>query len=49
LEPSMSLPPAGGGGLSFSLDEGSGAGTSSGVETPWEDNTLAPMNWDELT
>ncbi|KAJ6085610.1 hypothetical protein N7499_005239 [Penicillium canescens] len=49
LEHSLSLPPAGGGGLSFSLDEGSGAGTSSGVETPWEDNTLAPMNWDELT
>ncbi|KAJ5766841.1 uncharacterized protein N7511_004457 [Penicillium nucicola] len=49
LENSMGLPPAGGGGLSFSLDEGSGAGTSSGVETPWEDNTLAPMNWDILT
>lgn len=45
LEPSMSLPAAG--GLSFSLDEGSGATTST-VETPWEDNTLAPMIWDEL-
>jgi hypothetical protein len=49
LEPSLGLPPAGVGGLSFSLDESSGTGTSSGVETPWEDNTLAPMNWDELT
>ncbi|OQD83355.1 hypothetical protein PENANT_c017G07464 [Penicillium antarcticum] len=48
LETSMSLPHTGGVGLSFSLDEGSGTGTSSGVETPWEDNTLAPMNWDEL-
>ncbi|CAI7578282.1 unnamed protein product [Penicillium glandicola] len=49
LEHSMYLPPAAAGGLSFSLDDGSGTGTSSAVETPWEDNTLAPMIWDELT
>jgi hypothetical protein len=47
LEHSISLPPAAG-GLSFSLDDGSGTGASSAVETPWEDNTLAPMIWDEL-
>lgn len=45
LDHSMSLPAAG--GLSFSFDEGSGA-PSSATETPWEDNTLAPMIWDEL-
>ncbi|KAJ5592444.1 hypothetical protein N7537_009348 [Penicillium hordei] len=49
LEHSMYLPPAASGVLSFSLDDGSGAGASSAVETPWEDNTLAPMIWDELT
>ncbi|KAJ5520094.1 hypothetical protein N7463_000547 [Penicillium fimorum] len=48
LEHSMYLPPATAGVLSFSLDDGSGAGASSAVETPWEDNTLAPMIWDEL-
>ncbi|KAF7525146.1 hypothetical protein PCG10_005266 [Penicillium crustosum] len=41
--------PAASGVLSFSLDDTSGAGASSAVETPWEDNTLAPMIWDELT
>lgn len=46
LDQSMSLPAAG--GLSFSLDEGSGP-ASSAVEAPWGDNTLAPMTWDELT
>ncbi|EKV18974.1 hypothetical protein PDIG_04710 [Penicillium digitatum PHI26] len=46
LEHSMYLPPAAAGVLSFSLDDGSGAGPSSAVETPWEDNTLAPMIWD---
>ncbi|KGO75312.1 hypothetical protein PITC_001250 [Penicillium italicum] len=49
LEHSMYLPPAAAGVLSFSSDDGSGAGASSAVETPWEDNTLAPMIWDELT
>ncbi|KAJ5970631.1 uncharacterized protein N7479_000549 [Penicillium vulpinum] len=49
LEHSMYLPPAAAGALSFSLDDGSGAGGSSAAETPWEDNTLAPMIWDELT
>ncbi|CAG7970863.1 unnamed protein product [Penicillium nalgiovense] len=50
LEHSMYLPPAAAGGvLSFSLDDGPGTGASSVVETPWEDNTLAPMIWDELT
>lgn len=49
LEHSMYLPPAAAGVLSFSLDDSSGAGASSAVETPWEDNTLAPMIWDELT
>ncbi|KAJ5192438.1 hypothetical protein N7449_008580 [Penicillium cf. viridicatum] len=49
LEHSMYLPPAAAGVLSFSLDDGSGAGASSAAETPWEDNTLAPMIWDELT
>ncbi|KAJ5816374.1 hypothetical protein N7447_008607 [Penicillium robsamsonii] len=49
LEHPMYLPPAAAGVLSFSLDDGSGAGASSAVETPWEDNTLAPMIWDELT
>ncbi|KGO42015.1 hypothetical protein PEX1_012850 [Penicillium expansum] len=49
LEHSMYLPPAAAGVLSFSLDDSSGAGTSSAGETPWEDNTLAPMIWDELT
>ena len=49
LEHSMYLPPAAAGVLSFSLDDASGAGASSAVETPWEDNTLAPMIWDELT
>ncbi|CAG8898901.1 unnamed protein product [Penicillium egyptiacum] len=49
LEHSIYLPPAAAGVLSFSLDDGSGAGASSAVETPWEDNTLAPMIWDELT
>ncbi|OQE38525.1 hypothetical protein PENCOP_c008G01440 [Penicillium coprophilum] len=48
LEHSMYLPPAAAGVLSFSLDDGAGAGASSAVETPWEDNTLAPMIWDEL-
>lgn len=46
LDHAMSLPAAG--GLSFSLDEGSNPAASA-VETPWEDNTLAPMTWDELT
>jgi hypothetical protein len=46
----MYLPPAAAAGaLSFSLDDGPGTGASSAVETPWEDNTLAPMIWDELT
>ncbi|KAJ5248297.1 hypothetical protein N7489_002375 [Penicillium chrysogenum] len=50
LEHSMYLPPAAAAGaLSFSLDDGPGTGASSAVETPWEDNTLAPMIWDELT
>lgn len=49
LENPMSLPSAAAGGLSFSLDEGSGTGAPSAVDTPWEDNTLAPMIWDELT
>jgi hypothetical protein len=50
LEHSMYLPPAAtGGALSFSLDDGPATGASSAVETPWEDNTLAPMIWDELT
>ncbi|CAG8232224.1 unnamed protein product [Penicillium salamii] len=44
LDNPMPLPAAG--GLSFSLDEGSGPAPS--VEAPWEDNTLAPMIWDEL-
>ncbi|KXG46108.1 uncharacterized protein PGRI_049640 [Penicillium griseofulvum] len=48
LEHSMYLPPAASGVLAFSLEDGSGAGGST-VETPWEDNTLAPMIWDELT
>ncbi|CDM31885.1 hypothetical protein DTO013E5_1877 [Penicillium roqueforti] len=48
-EHSMYLPPAAAGALSFSLDDGPGAGAASTVETPWEDNTLAPMIWDELT
>ncbi|KAJ5154584.1 uncharacterized protein N7500_010023 [Penicillium coprophilum] len=48
LEHSMNLPPAAVGVLSFSLDDGAGAGASSAVETPWEDNTLAPMIWDEF-
>lgn len=49
LEHSMYLPHAAAGVLSFSLDDGPGVGASSAVETPWEDNTLAPMIWDELT
>ncbi|KAJ5555075.1 hypothetical protein N7461_003545 [Penicillium sp. DV-2018c] len=48
VEHSMCLPPAASGALSFSLDDSSGAGASSAVETPWGDNTLAPMIWDEL-
>jgi hypothetical protein len=44
----MYLPPAAAGALSFSLDDASGASASAAVETPWEDNTLAPMIWDEL-
>ena len=47
-EHSVYLPPAATGVLSFSLDDGSGASAASTVETPWEDNTLAPMIWDEL-
>ncbi|KAJ5780464.1 hypothetical protein N7457_005624 [Penicillium paradoxum] len=48
MEHSMYLPPAAAGMLSFSLDDAAGTGPSSAVETPWEDNTLAPMIWDEL-
>ncbi|KAJ5464301.1 hypothetical protein N7475_007436 [Penicillium sp. IBT 31633x] len=48
LEHSMYLPPTAVGALSFSLDDASAAGASSAVDTPWEDNTLAPMIWDEL-
>jgi hypothetical protein len=48
VEHSMYLPPAATGVLAFSLEDGAGAGASA-VETPWEDNTLAPMIWDELT
>lgn len=45
LEHPVSLPATG--GLSFPLDEGPNA-DSSATEAPWEDNTLAPMIWDEL-
>lgn len=45
LEHPVSLPATG--GLSFPSDEGPNA-DSSATETPWEDNTLAPMIWDEL-
>ncbi|CAG8291707.1 unnamed protein product [Penicillium olsonii] len=41
------IPLSAAGGLSFSLEEGSGPASST-VEAPWEDNTLAPMIWDEL-
>lgn len=48
VDHSMYPPPTAAGVLSFSLDDAAGAGVSSTVETPWEDNTLAPMIWDEL-
>jgi hypothetical protein len=43
LEPSASSMPAVSGLLSFPLDDNTG-----GVSSPWEDNTLAPMVWDDL-
>ncbi|OQD76845.1 hypothetical protein PENDEC_c003G05183 [Penicillium decumbens] len=43
LEPSASNMPAVSGLLSFSLDDNPG-----GASSPWEDNTLAPMVWDDL-
>ncbi|CAL5866453.1 uncharacterized protein PFLUO_LOCUS661 [Penicillium psychrofluorescens] len=48
LEPSASSVPASAGFLSFSLDENPTASASSGVDTPWGHNTLAPMVWDDL-
>ncbi|KAJ5114761.1 hypothetical protein NUU61_000520 [Penicillium alfredii] len=47
LDPSATNASGSAGMLSFSLDENT-AGTSSALETPWEDNTLAPMLWDDL-
>lgn len=43
-EPSTSNMPAVSGLLSFPLDENAATGATS----PWEDNTLAPMVWDDL-
>lgn len=44
LESSASNTPAVSGLLSFPLDENAATGAAS----PWEDNTLAPMVWDDL-
>lgn len=49
FEPSATNPPGTSNLPSLPPDEASTtAATSATVDTPWEDNTLAPMTWDEL-